>query len=101
MSQITLILQPFCSIGTPRSNIYPCDIGTFNNYTGINQSSDCTNCSAGYYCATNGLTVPTGPCNAGYFCKTGAETASPTQGIYANVCPKGMLLTHALGKNGA
>ena len=76
-------------LGTPRSDIYPCQIGTFNNMTGLNQSSDCQPCLAGYYCETAGLNYPTGQCSAGFFCKTLAETASPTQGVDADVCPQG------------
>lgn len=75
--------------GTPRGDLYPCDIGTFSNMTGLNSSGQCADCLAGHYCETAGLSYPTGLCDAGYYCKLGAESAAPTQGANADKCPQG------------
>ena len=42
-----------------------CPLGTYSNMTGLIEESECWDCSPGYYCATEGLTEPTGPCDAG------------------------------------
>jgi hypothetical protein len=66
-----------------------CPIGTFSNQTGTVTSVDCTACSPGYYCASVGLTAPTGPCDAGYYCQLGATIAAPINPIQGGVCPAG------------
>eukprot|EP00163_Fabomonas_tropica_P011852 TRINITY_DN227_c0_g2_i1.p1 TRINITY_DN227_c0_g2~~TRINITY_DN227_c0_g2_i1.p1 ORF type:complete len:7500 (+),score=2428.07 TRINITY_DN227_c0_g2_i1:177-22676(+) len=45
-----------------------CPKGTFNNGTLLTSASDCTDCPGGRYCASVGLTYPTGLCLAGTFC---------------------------------
>ena len=64
-------------------------MGTFNNITGLNDSSDCSPCISGYYCGVAGSDNPTDLCDAGYFCNVGAETAAPVQDPDAAICPQG------------
>ena len=54
----------FLAIGST-SNPSKCPIGKFSNKTGNTQVTDCTDCTQGYYCETEGLTAPTGPCAEG------------------------------------
>jgi len=69
----------------------PCPKGTFNNYTGIFNASECTQCLPGYYCDAEGLMEPSGLCVSGYYCSLGALTATPVN--LANeggeMCPPG------------
>lgn len=46
-------------------------------------------CTPGKYCATSGLSAPTGDCSAGYYCKEKATTQTPTDGTTGNKCPYG------------
>jgi hypothetical protein len=55
----------------------PCIPGTFNNVTGGMDISICLPCTPGSYCATPGLTAPTGLCAAGSFCAGGDTIANP------------------------
>ena len=59
-----------------------CSLGT---YSSVSSSSSCTVCNLGYYNNVTGLTLATcsGPCSAGYYCLAGAT--SP----YQNICPPG------------
>ena len=45
----------FYSAGTRYHNEYPCPIGTYNNRTGLQSDNQCTPCTAGYYCPSEGL----------------------------------------------
>ena len=67
-----------------------------SNSTGLSSSGQCPPCTGGYYCATTGLSEPTGPCNAGYYCDSGATTATPNDGgatgdvcTIGHYCPQG------------
>lgn len=55
----------------------PCPQGTFSAATNLSDASGCQACSSGSYCATTGLSAPTGPCRAGFLCVAGSTTASP------------------------
>ena len=78
-----------CRVGhyCPRGNInplpVPCPIGTFNGETGMQQVSDCEDCTAGDYCYQEGLNATEGPCPEGYYCPRG--TGNP----YTYPCPVG------------
>ena len=61
----------------------PCEAGTFSNSTGLQAESDCTNCTAGSFCTTLGLTEPEGLCEEGYYCPSGSSLAAEV------VCPPG------------
>ena len=50
---------------------------------------DCLACAPGKYCATTGLSAPTGNCDAGYYCTSGATRANPTDGANAFKCVAG------------
>ncbi len=65
----------YCLTGT--SNPAPCVVGTFSNTTGVRRVDDCSPCSPGMYCASAGLTAPTGYCAAGYYCLAGSNTSAP------------------------
>jgi hypothetical protein len=45
--------------------------------TGLTDVLECTSCTPGYYCGSNGLTEPTAPCQAGYFCGGGSSISTP------------------------
>ena len=68
----------YCAVGT--INPVSCPPGTFSSATGLTDASNCTLCSAGSYCASAGLTAPTGLCAAGYYCMRGNIDPSPTSG---------------------
>ena len=65
----------YCPLGSGLP--VPCPVGTFNNRTGATASSDCVDCTPGYFCEGLGNTQPTGTCSEGYYCDGGAST--PTQ----------------------
>jgi hypothetical protein len=46
-------------------------------------------CPAGYYCATSGLSSPTGACTAGYYCTAGSLSATQNGCTSGNYCPSG------------
>ncbi|NXX30207.1 AB24G protein, partial [Nicator chloris] len=74
----------YCPEGTPFP--VPCPAGTFNNATGECGSQDsCVPCSPGAFCASAGLSSPTGPCSQGFYCPANFSSVSPT----AFLCPKG------------
>ena len=73
----------YCLEGTQYPTQYPCPVGTFNNITNLRSADECFNCTAGSYCASTGLTAPTGPCDGGYYCSGGARV--PNQ----HGCPAG------------
>ena len=45
----------------------------------------------GYYCASSGLSTPTGPCDGGYYCPEGQNVSSPAAYICTpgHYCPIG------------
>ncbi len=51
--------------------------------------TDCITCLEGFYCASTGLTAPTGKCAAGYYCKYGSTTPTPSAGENAGMCKMG------------
>ena len=46
-------------------------------------------CTGGSFCATSGLSQPTGNCTAGYYCKLGANMSTPTDGVTGDQCGPG------------
>ena len=52
-------------------------------------STSAIKCTPGYYCATTGLTTPTGTCLEGYYCTEGASIQNPRDGSSGNICPAG------------
>ena len=52
--------------------------GTFNPYVGLTMAADCTPCTQGSYCGSEGMNATTGPCEPGYFCPAGQNASRPT-----------------------
>ncbi len=48
-----------------------CPAGTFSNATSLAAATECTNCTAGWYCQQTGLTLPEAVCQQGYYCPEG------------------------------
>lgn len=59
----------YCPAGTTSATQYPCPAGTFYNLTMATTLSDCLPCPGGEYCATPGLSTPTGKCSPGIWGK--------------------------------
>ncbi|XP_032305021.1 zonadhesin-like isoform X2 [Coturnix japonica] len=76
-------LGHYCPEGTP----FPvaCPVGTLNNNTGGTSPESCVPCYPGCFCASIGLSSPTGPCTEGFYCPANFSSFSPT----AFLCPKG------------
>lgn len=79
----------YCPLATKYATQYACPDGSFNAVTNLEQESDCTPCSAGQYCATDGLSAPTGNCSPGYYCDENAKVSNPTDGTTGDICPAG------------
>ena len=64
----------YCPIGTAIP--VQCPIGKFSPHSiiGNGDINSCTNCTAGYYCASEGMMNVTGKCDAGYYCTSNAYT---------------------------
>ncbi|KAL7831753.1 hypothetical protein AOLI_G00293010 [Acnodon oligacanthus] len=77
----------YCPKGTVRP--VPCPSGTWSNATGQRSDEECQQCPGGFYCATAGLTVPTGLCSEGFYCIEKATTPMPTDRTSGNFCPEG------------
>ena len=68
----------FCPLLTKSGKQYQCPVGTFSNVTGLQNETQCTPCTAGYFCNSTGLTTPSGQCQAGFFCGGGSKSMIPT-----------------------
>ena len=77
----------YCPEGTQTATQNSCPIGTFSNDTGLANSSQCTQCTPGYYCDNPNINEPTGQCFAGYYCTLGA--IEPTPSANGGECPQG------------
>ena len=71
----------FCINGTTTPE--PCPPGTFSNMTGLQDATECSDCIAGKYCGTSGLTEPTGKCSPGFYCLSGSISNESA------ICPAG------------
>ncbi|XP_071497013.1 uncharacterized protein [Diadema antillarum] len=67
----------------------PCPAGTFLDSSGAAERDDCIQCSAGYYCETQGKTNVTAQCAEGFYCTRGADTSNPSDGMTGDICPVG------------
>ena len=65
----------YCAQGTaiPKA----CPAGRFSEDEGLTHISECELCTAGSYCASQGLTAPTGLCTGGYYCSGGEVFPNP------------------------
>ncbi|KAM7321322.1 hypothetical protein ACRRTK_019414 [Alexandromys fortis] len=52
-------------------------------------SPEPTPCPPGFFCATSGLSTPTGSCQAGYFCTGGSKSPAPEDEVTGGPCPPG------------
>ena len=83
-----------CPAGSycPEGSIAPqrCPQGTYSNLLQATSLANCTACSPGRFCETEGLTEPTNICAAGYYCTSGAIVSRP-DGLLPNSgpCPIG------------
>lgn len=48
------------------ANPVPCPVSMWSNSTGLKSAEECQPCPGGFYCASSGLTEPTGLCSDGY-----------------------------------
>ena len=67
----------YCPSGTRFFDEFLCPAGTYSTLERLRSADECSPCVAGQYCATEGLTAPTGPCAEGYFCGSGSSVANP------------------------
>eukprot|EP00767_Chilomastix_cuspidata_P000870 gnl/Chilomastix_cuspidata/1248.p1 GENE.gnl/Chilomastix_cuspidata/1248~~gnl/Chilomastix_cuspidata/1248.p1 ORF type:complete len:6697 (-),score=752.02 gnl/Chilomastix_cuspidata/1248:22-17397(-) len=81
----------YCEELTIDYNSFPCPIGTYSPFTGLEQQSECLSCPKGSYCAELGITEVTGPCDAGYLCVKKSYTATPISSTISKnkPCPAG------------
>ena len=63
----------------------PCPIGTYNPHTELAMQTECTSCTAGYYCNAPGLSGVVDECEPGYYCPPGSQAAMPS----GSICPPG------------
>ncbi|XP_077985306.1 uncharacterized protein LOC144439946 [Glandiceps talaboti] len=77
----------YCPKGSDQGT--KCPVGTFSNTTGLENVTECEQCTPGFYCQTEGLTEPSDPCLAKYYCTLGAIDPNPTGEIYGDTCPAG------------
>ena len=107
----------FCSQGTTDPVICPegkyclegtgldvpdCPSGTFNSMKGLQNVTECSLCSAGYYCADAGRNYTTGLCFAGWYCASGASDPMGGVGIMGGTtgkCPTGYYCPEGTGSN--
>ncbi|OAF70388.1 hypothetical protein A3Q56_01860 [Intoshia linei] len=80
-------ISHYCIAGT--SVPQKCPKGTFSDVTKLKAVDECTPCSPGYYCATEGLKNPTDKCKKGYYCTSKSSVSDPVDGVTGNICPKG------------
>lgn len=57
--------------------------------TKLSDNTYCKACEPGQYCATAGLSTPTGLCEPGYFCAEGSTDPQAADCTATNFCPQG------------
>ena len=86
-----------CPSGSTSTTQVACPAGTFSNIPEASELSQCSTCPAGQFCASTGLTAPSGTCDPGHYCLAGAISASPV----ASDCPAGYTCSATQGYNNA
>ncbi|GKT35455.1 uncharacterized protein PTSG_02037, partial [Aduncisulcus paluster] len=71
----------------------PCSRGTFAALEKNNGGLGCISCTAGHYCADEGMDDVSGECSEGYYCDASAEATSATPKEY--ICPVGSMCEKA------
>lgn len=61
----SLIVSWTCAIITGTTAPVACPEGSWSNSSGLRNQADCNSCPGGFYCASAGLTTPTGRCSGG------------------------------------
>ena len=81
----------------PTSSHLPklCPRGTFSNKTELWMETQCSNCTPGYFCDSEGKSSPTGKCKAGYYCPSGSDTMEEKDCPIGFHCPEGIIYTFA------
>ena len=87
--QITCPQGSYCPTGSGQP--ISCPIGTFSNQTHLWKKSQCTNCTAGFYCDSDGKTSPSGKCQNGYYCPIGSKSMMQVDCPIGFHCPSGIL----------
>ena len=89
----------YCETGT--STPVKCPKGTFSNKQQNKNVTECSPCTPGQYCYSNGMTAPTGPCSESYYCPGGQYLPSnadfecpaghycPEASAFPTPCPSG------------
>ncbi|XP_055369802.1 uncharacterized protein si:ch211-286b4.4 [Betta splendens] len=77
----------YCPEGT--SSPKACAEGTYGSRSALADSSECTPCGGGQYCAGVGLSQPSGSCRERFYCREGAKSATPADGPTGGLCPAG------------
>ena len=84
--------------------------GTFNPDEGLNTTDQCTPCTVGHYCGSEGLIAPSGACEARYYCPVGQNDSRPVDypcpvGHYCPMntsdplpCANGTYMNHTLAE---
>ncbi|XP_061734344.1 neurogenic locus notch homolog protein 3-like [Nerophis ophidion] len=90
----------YCRGGGIDPNPVPCPNGTYSEYPGLSDVSECVPCPEGKYCYSkhpeeHPITIPTGLCPDGHYCSTG--TGYP----YSYPCQVGQYRSNAAGHSGA
>ncbi|XP_075462631.1 uncharacterized protein LOC142498007 [Ascaphus truei] len=79
----------FCPKGSESGVEHKCPRGTYSPNSQLMAEAECISCPAGFFCAGEGITEPTGHCLPGYWCIEGSKISNPTDGVTGKVCPKG------------
>lgn len=77
----------FCPVGTALPE--RCPEGTFSAQLGLLNAEECTQCSPGYYCSSNGLVEPSGKCLPGFYCTLGSPFPNPNAIEFGGPCHRG------------
>ena len=87
----------YCPFGSETFTL--CPPSTFSNATKNTKLGDCLNCTAGFFCAFNGMSIPSGECKAGYYCPGGQRRKDPPEYRcpIGNFCPNGSKLHQPCG----
>lgn len=89
----------YCPSGTLDYTRTPCQNGTYGNYSGMTDSSDCLPCDPGKACVGLALTEPNAVCAEGYFCRGGAYSDQPKDaGLTGNMCQPGFYCPAGTGE---
>eukprot|EP00347_Sterkiella_histriomuscorum_P018896 403343756 len=88
----------YCPASTALYQMFPCELGFYNDLPGLSQSSQCKPCDFGKYCSKRGLVAPSGDCRDGRICRVGSKTPQGSQSCTANnYCKAGVIYPCPVG----